>query len=124
MNGGKDTIYLATGAKLKLYMLGNKFEVAGNGLVNDSGNAANFTYFGLPSNKLVEFNGNANFTGAIYAPQADFELGGGGSSQYDFVGASVTKSVKMNGHFRFHYDENLRNNGMGKSYVPTSWKES
>jgi hypothetical protein len=124
MNGGKDTIRICSGAQLKLYMLGNTFTVAGNGVVNDDGNAANFYYFGLPSNKVLQFNGNAAFTGAIYAPQADFALGGGGSTQYDFVGASVTKSVTMNGHFRFHYDENLRNNGMGKGYVPTSWKES
>ena len=67
--------------------------------------------------------GNTAFTGTIYAPTADFQLGGGGNSTYDFVGASITKSVKMNGHFNFHYDENLRRNGMGKGYIPTNWKE-
>lgn len=124
MNGSKDTIRLASGAQLKLYMMGDTFKIAGNGVLNDNNNAANFYYFGLPSNRSVQFNGNAAFTGAIYAPNADFSLGGGGNSTYDFVGASVTKSVKMNGHFRFHYDENLRKNGMGRGYIPTNWKES
>ena len=45
--------------------------------------------------------------GTIYAPHADFTLGGGGKDTIDFVGSSVTKTVKMNGHYKFHYDENL-----------------
>ena len=48
---------------------------------------------------------------------------GGGSDTYDFVGASITKSVKMNGKFNFHYDENLRRIGLGRGYIPTNWEE-
>lgn len=124
MNGSADTIRITSGAQLKLYMYGNSFKIAGNGVVNDTGNASGFYYFGLPSNKTVQFNGNASFIGAIYAPSADFSLGGGGNNTYDFIGASVTKTVKMNGHFNFHYDENLRRNGMGRGYIPTNWTES
>ena len=50
-------------------------------------------------------------------------LGGGGTSSYDFIGASVSRTVTMNGHFKFHYDENLRRIGMGRGFVPTNWKE-
>jgi hypothetical protein len=32
---------------------------------------------------------------------------GGGSDTWDFIGAVVTKSVTLNGHFDFHFDENL-----------------
>ncbi|TAK99899.1 MAG: hypothetical protein EPO07_10460 [Verrucomicrobia bacterium] len=124
MNGSTDTIRISAGSRLKLYMYGNTFKVAGNGVINDGKNASAFYYFGLPTNKSVQFNGNADFTGAIYAPNADFTLGGGGSTAYDFVGASVSKTVKMNGHFKFHYDENLRRNGMGRGYIPTNWTES
>jgi hypothetical protein len=86
-------------------------------------NAANFYLFGLPTCTDVSFGGNAAYTGVIYAPQADFHLGGGGNTTYDFVGASVSKTVHMNGHYRFHYDENLRRVGIGRGYIPTNWKE-
>ena len=72
----------------------------------------------------MSFRGNAAFTGAIYAPQAAFSLGGGGNDAYDFVGASVTKTVKMNGHFNFHYDENLRRIGPSRGFLPTRWMET
>jgi len=29
----------------------------------------------------------------------------------------------MNGHYNFHYDENLRRVGPGRGYIPTNWKE-
>jgi len=124
ITGNQDGIHIAYGANVKFYMNSASFSVAGNGIVNENGNAASFYYFGLPVNTSVNFGGNAGFTGGIYAPEAAFSLGGGGNNTYDFVGASVTKSVKMNGHFNFHYDENLRRNGFGRGYIPTNWKES
>ncbi len=123
LTGSNDEIRLGPGAKMKLYMVGASCKIAGNGVVNDSGNANNFYYFGLPTNTQLQFQGNASFTGAIYAPSAAFTLGGGGQDTYDFIGASVTKTVKMNGHYNFHYDENLKNNGMGFGFVPTKWAE-
>ena len=123
ITGGSEEIRLATGAQVRFYMTGDSFSVAGKGIINTDGNAANFYYLGLPANTSVNFGGNASFTGAVYAPQADFALGGGGSDTYDFVGASITKSVKMNGKFNFHYDENLRRIGLGRGYLPTNWKE-
>jgi hypothetical protein len=50
-------------------------------------------------------------------------MGGGGSTAYDFVGAAVVGSATMNGHFKFHYDENLTRNGPKSGYVATSWTE-
>ena len=123
LTGDHEVIRLARGAQVRLYMAGSSFSIAGNGIVNDNGNAANFYYLGLPSNTSVSFNGNASFTGAIYAPDADFSLGGGGNDEYDFVGASITRTVKMNGKFNFHYDENLRRVGLGRGYIPTNWEE-
>lgn len=113
----------AVNASLKIFMTGAKFTLAGKGLVNESGLANNFYYYGLPSNTEVNFNGNAAFTGAIYAPQADFTMGGGGKDTYDFVGTSVSKTVKMNGHYNFHYDENIRRIGPSRGFVPTKWAE-
>jgi hypothetical protein len=120
---GNDEIKIDNGASVKLYMQGSSFKVSGNGFVNDNGNAASLYYFGLPSNSAIVFGGNGGFVGAIYAPQAAFSLGGGGNDKKDFIGASVTKSVKMNGHFNFHYDEYLRTIGPGRGYIPIAWAE-
>jgi hypothetical protein len=104
-------------------MAGEYFSVQGNGVINQSGQASNFSYYGLPSNTAVAFGGNDAFVGTIYAPNADFTLGGGGNDNLDFIGASVTKTVKMNGHYHFHYDEDLARAGDKRGYVPASWTE-
>ncbi|HSH14605.1 MAG TPA: hypothetical protein VLD18_01130, partial [Verrucomicrobiae bacterium] len=59
----------------------------------------------------------------IYAPQAHLSLGGGGSTAYDFVGASVSRTVQMNGHFNFHYDEALGRTDTEGLFVIASWNE-
>ena len=106
---------------LKLYMGGSSFTLSGQAVV-ESPYAANFQYYGLPSNTSITFSGNASYTGTIYAPEAAFTLGGGGSSTYDFVGASITKSVTMNGHFNFHYDVSLASVAT-RGFVAYSWQE-
>lgn len=120
---GKSFIYIAPGASLQLFVGGSSAKFGGNGIANPGGKAQNFGLWGLPSNKSVSMHGNAAFTGTIYAPQADLTLGGGGKDKYDFVGSSVTGTVKMNGHFSFHYDEALGKFGPRRGYTITSWAE-
>ena len=120
---GQSTIQIATNSSLRVYVGGASASLGGNGVMNTQGNATNFYYYGLPGNTSLSLSGNAAFSGAIYAPNAAFTLGGGGNNTYDFVGASVTSSVKMNGHFNFHYDENLGRNGPRRGYTVTSWNE-
>lgn len=120
---GNAYIYIKPGARLKLYVGGGSASLAGKGVINDDANALSFQYFGLPANTSLSFSGNAAFTGTIYAPNAAFTLGGGGSTIYDFVGASVSKTVRMNGHFKFHYDEALGKNGPSRGFIVTSWNE-
>src|SRR5438876_11408695 len=79
--------------------------------INNSGNDSLFKIFGLPSLKTMSFNGNASFSGAVYAPEAYFTLGGGGSGTYDFQWACTVRALKLNGSFNFHYDENLKRFG-------------
>jgi hypothetical protein len=123
LSGKNDKIEVQPGASLRMYVAGANTSIKGQGVINNAGNATNFFYFGLPSNKSIAFGGNAAFIGAIYAPAADFTLGGGGSDTKDFIGASVTGTVKMNGHFRFHYDENLGRLTDGGRFLITSWNE-
>ena len=82
-----------------------------------------FAFYGTDSCTSLSYSGNAAFTGVIYAPNADFSLGGGGNNTYDFVGASITKTVTMNGHFNFHYDESLDERDPGRGFIPISWNE-
>jgi len=107
---------------LAIYMDGPTFTLSGNDIV-DSGNAMNFAYYGTPNNTTVKFTGNSALTGTIYAPEASFTLGGGGNNTYDFVGSSYTMSAKLNGHFNFHYDENLAAAGPRRGFVANSWHE-
>ena len=120
---GQDSITLGSGGGLKLYASAPTVSIAGQGVVNDGGNAMDFAYFGLPSNTKLNFTGNSSFTGTIYAPSAAFKLGGGGIDTFDFIGASVTKTVDMNGHYNFHYDENLGRVALARGYVIKSWVE-
>jgi hypothetical protein len=119
---GNAVIQVAGTGSLKLYVGGNA-DLGGNGIVNETANTLNFTLYGLPTCTSISFHGNGEFYGAIYAPNSDLTLSGGGSGDQDFSGASITKSVKFNGHFRFHYDEALRRMIPGKGYTLTSWDE-
>ena len=119
---GNDQIEIAPGASLKLFVAAPTANIGGNGVINNGGNAINFQYYGLPSNTSLSLSGNTAFTGVIYAPDAALSLGGGGNNNYDFVGGSVTKTVSINGHFNFHYDECLKN-GPAREYVITAWNE-
>jgi hypothetical protein len=120
---GNAFIYIQPNASLKLYVGGASASLAGKGVINNNANATNFFYYGLPANTSLSLSGNAAFTGVIYAPSAAFTLGGGGSTTYDFVGASITSTVKMNGNFQFHYDEALGRNGPSRGFIITSWNE-
>jgi hypothetical protein len=120
---GNSQITILPGASLKLYVAGASAKIAGNGIVNQSGDTLAFQYFGLPSNTSLALSGNASYTGTFYAPSADLSMNGGGNNTYDFAGASITRSVKMNGHFNFHFDEKLgRLNGPIR-YRVASWDE-
>jgi hypothetical protein len=116
-------IYIPPNCSLTVYVGAPTASVGGQGIVNDTGLARNFTYYGLPTNTYINFGANANFVGVVYAPEAYFALGGGGTTPYDFVGRSVTQSVKMNGHYNFHYDESLNVGQTLSGYAAMSWKE-
>lgn len=120
---GNAYIYIAPGANLQMYVEGASADFGGNGVVNSAGKAESFGYWGTSSNVEVKLRGNAAFIGTIYAPSAYLSLGGGGRDTHDFVGASVSNQVKMNGHFNFHYDEALAKFGPRRGYTITSWSE-
>lgn len=102
------------------------YQVSGNGSIDnvtlDSGRAVNFYYYGLPGVTSITYSGNSTFTGAVYAPEASLTLNGGGNN-IGFIGSVVVKSITMNGHYNFHFDEALLNAGPGRGLTITSWQE-
>ncbi|MBI5387052.1 MAG: hypothetical protein HZA90_20465 [Verrucomicrobia bacterium] len=126
--GGQGTIIIAPNARLQLCIgdtsgSGVSAAITGNGVQNGSGNATNCFVYGLRSNTSITWSGNSAFTGAIYAPRAAVSMSGGGSDTLDFCGAGVFSTITMNGHYNFHYDENLGRFGPRRGYVIASWNE-
>jgi hypothetical protein len=107
---------------LILYQVSGTSTMSGNVTV-DSGRARNFYYYGLPGVTQITYGGTSALVGVIYAPEANLTLNGGGNNN-GLVGSSVTKSMSaMNGHYNFHFDEDLLTSGPARAYVVTSWKE-
>jgi len=121
--GGSDSITIGNNGSLTLYSGGTQNKISGNGVINKSGYAQNFIMYSAPSVTSFSFDGNGEFIGVICAPNAAFQMNGGGKSNNDFEGALVASSVKMNGHYSFHYDEILgRLPNIGRLLI-TSWDE-
>jgi choice-of-anchor A domain-containing protein len=125
-NGGTETVIVAgngvdVGAKLTMYVASSTFSI-GAGKI-DGGRAANLSYYGLPSNTSINFSGNGTFTGTIYAPNAAVTLSGSGGNDYDIVGSVIAKTVTINGHFQFHFDEDLLTSGPARGYTAVHWSE-
>jgi hypothetical protein len=121
------TIASTNNADLALYVgttggSGDSLSLAGTGTVNSPGYAANLQFYGLPSLNSFTLSGNAAFIGTIYAPDADF-TGNGGGSAGDSAGGMVVRSVTLHGHWGFHYDESLQNNGPSRGWIAHAWTE-
>lgn len=124
LNGNDDRITIAPqNASLILYMQGSSFKITGQGVVNQSGFATNFMYFGLPSNTSVDITGNGELVGLVYAPNANIFMRGGGNNRVDFIGSAIGYTVTMNGHFSFHYDIALQRTAGSRGFIPYRWEE-
>src|SRR5262249_57887506 len=82
-NAAPPQIHIAPGGSLTIYMAGATTTIAGNGVANDTQQAKNFQYYGLPGNTTINLTGNGAFFGTIYAPEADFNLKGSGKRSAD-----------------------------------------
>jgi hypothetical protein len=120
---GQAKVQMATDAKLEMYVGGTSCSLGGNGVVNPTGYAQNFICWGTDKVTSMDISGNGEFTGILVAPNAALTLNGGGSSVTDFVGAIIASTIKMNGHYNFHYDEALRNYRGAGRYLITQWNE-
>jgi len=125
---GNGRITILPKASLKLYIgdgAGSSATVtiAGNGILNMSGDSDKMSLFGLSDTTIVKLAGNGGYTGTVYAPTAQLQGKGGGSDVDDFQGAAIMGSVAYNGHFNFHYDEKLGDNGGLTQWKINTWSE-
>jgi hypothetical protein len=125
---GGITIVSSNAASLVLYVgtvsgSGDTLKMSGQGTINSPGYANNLQIYGLPSLTSVDFTGNSKFVGTIYAPEADMKGGGSGNNNLDTSGAMIVKSVTLTGHWNFHYDQALTNNGPSRGWIPKNWTE-
>jgi hypothetical protein len=128
---------LTISGNVKIYVTG-PVDAGGNGIVNAAAPTNLFIYGTQdPTNAAnvcnsVSIHGNGNFSGAVYAPEADITMVGNGET----YGALSGKSVKFTGSGMggFHYDEALGNLGSfvtgglttnysTSGYTRFSWRE-
>ena len=120
---GSDTFTLGPNGSIEVWAGGTSVTVSGNGVVNPSGFSGNFIIYCTETVTSFVLNGNGQFTGVVVAPNANVDLNGSGTDPIDFVGSLMAKSIRLNGHFQFHYDEALGRMPMKGRFLITSWDE-
>jgi hypothetical protein len=122
---GTSQIVLEPGVTATIYFAGN-VDITGNGIINSKNQPGDLQLYGVePHDGLdrhVNLAGNAQITAAVYAPNADVVINGGGSTGHVF-GSVVGKTVMMTGVTNLHYDEALGSAGMINNYKIVSWFE-
>lgn len=113
---------VAITGKVVLYVKGN-ISIGGNGIAN-LGAPADLQLYGLPTCTSVDISGNGQLSAAVYAPQADIVLNGGGSNGQVF-GALAGNRVSFNGNGTvLHYDEALQKvKGTVLGFRTKTWQE-
>lgn len=110
---------------LELYTSHN-VSISGNGFLNESAKPADIQIYGTnstPGGQTIVAAGNGALQATVYAPNANFELRGGGSSG-KMMGAVVAHDIFMNGVTNFHYDESLADLfGPDASWRLSNWFE-
>ena len=116
---GKILLTSASGSlpSMNLYAYGG-VQIDGNGLANTTDDPANVHIYSLGTAD-VQLNGNADFTGVVYAPNSTIQSNGNGNIN----GALVGKSINFNGNAQMHYDIQLGSTAASPYYAVKSWVE-
>lgn len=116
---GSDILTLDPGATLTVYTSGD-FDLRGNGLVNPSGQATAFQFYGTgTSTQDIDLGGTADFCGVVYAPNAPVRIHG----NPHVMGSIVADNITVVGNAQFHYDEALANFGGNNPFGVVKWRE-
>lgn len=117
----KGDFQVGPNASLTMYFDGD-MDIGGNGVMNLTNLPEKLIMYGTGTGQTVKLSGNGAAHAAIYAPDADLELKGGGVLGV-FMGAAVAKTVFINGNYEFHYDEALADLGSSGVYTVGGWRE-
>jgi hypothetical protein len=127
---GQAQIKLDKGVHVRFFVVGDA-DITGNGFYNPNSPLALQLYGcdrpknadGTPASfGMIKIAGNGGFCGAVYAPNYNIEIKGGGTTDTVF-GAFVGHTVFMNGVTSIHYDEALADGGLITDYRIVSWFE-
>ena len=122
---GNAQIILGDGVKATIYFQGN-VDIGGKGMLNPADQPADLLLYGIqPTGGVtphVNLGGNGQITAAVYAPDYDVTVNGGGSTGHVF-GSVVGKTVSMTGVTNLHYDAALASTGIINNYQIVSWVE-
>ncbi len=135
VNSTKNTVTSATlTSSLNLYVNGN-VNIAGQGAgntVTTTSPSGSTTAIGSPKNLMIwgtntsaqtiKVAGNGQLSAVVYAPSADLEMKGGGTSGGTY-GAFIGRTVAMTGNEGFHYDESLAGLDSGEPLGISQWSE-
>lgn len=126
---GQAQIILGRGVNVRMFVAGDG-DFTGNGVANPN-DPLNFQLYGiqrLPDGSGVitrgnfKISGNGGFRGAVYAPNYDITMVGGGVADSIF-GAFVGYSINMTGVQAVHYDEAMGEGGLIADFRVVSWFE-
>lgn len=109
---------------LRMYVNGD-IDVGGNGIINSTQSPQRMLIYGTNptvSAQEIKLHGNGAVHGAIYAPNAELNLRGGGHSGSLF-GAAVAYGIVINGTYTFHYDEALNDFSEDNNFRIDRWRE-
>jgi hypothetical protein len=115
------TLYIAPGARVKIY-LDDSFEVsAGSMLKNLSKDPTKVMILGTDSfTGTMHLGSSCRFFGAIYTPRANVQY----ATPHDLFGSLVAKKLISNAHYDIHYDMALSDLELtGRSFDVKSWQE-
>jgi hypothetical protein len=122
---GNSQVVLGPGVQATIYFMGN-VDIGGKGVLNPANQPADLLFYGVHSDSTVprhvNLGGNGQISAAVYAPEHDVVVNGGGSSGHVF-GSVVGKTVAMTGVTNLHYDEALASGGIINNYKIVSWVE-
>ncbi len=118
-----DSFSIANGGNVVIYAGGTSCSININSILNNAIYPSSFILYCAPSVTSFAVNGNGTFIGVLAAPFADLTLNGSGGGSLDFCGTIMANTVRINGHFGFHYDEALGRLNPNGRYLVTSWNE-
>lgn len=113
----KGEIIIPPGDVVEIYVTG-RITVNAQAVINQSGAPSQMLFFSTGDDITV--NGGAEIRAAMYAPDAEFKLTGGG----DFYGSFIANSIQDAGGSSFHYDRALENLDLGGGgFEKVAWRE-